>query len=51
MKLHGLGSFISRRNNLFTIEDDLRAKDADLRGNDTEPVRPAGLQPDSFDKP
>ena len=31
-------------------EDDLRAKDLELRGGEPEPVRPDGLEPDSFDK-
>ena len=32
-------------------EDEIRAKDKDLVGVAPEPVRPAGLEPDSFDKP
>jgi hypothetical protein len=31
-------------------EDDLRTRDKELRGSDNEPVRPAGLEPDTFDK-
>lgn len=31
-------------------EDELRAKDLELRGGEPEPVRPNGLDPDSFDK-
>jgi HEAT repeat protein len=32
-------------------EDALRAKDLEVRGGEPEPVRPNGLEPDSFDKP
>ena len=32
-------------------EDEIRAKDQELKGAEPEPVRPNGLEPDSFDKP